>query len=197
MAVRAAALARGPRQSKKRNPRGPRKWVPKNASRLPGSDVSSGEGELHEWQLFDAGSDKSEGSDSEGCFEEQDGSALAGLEAKRCLSGTRLSSPTCRSWSSSCTGWTAARTCSGICWQATTWCAMGPFPDCSYIFSGVPHRLGCDLQPSQRSLWRHNSMQKGYHLETRARHWWWDVRASPKTMAFSRDWRRRVAGALS
>ena len=42
----------------------------------------------------------------------------------------------------------------------------GPFQ----IAPGVPHRLGCDLQPSQRSLWRHNSMQKGYHLETRARH---------------------------
>ena len=63
MAVRAAALARGP-QSKKRNPRGPRKRVPKNASRLPGNDVSSGEGELHKWQLFDAGSDKSKGTDS-------------------------------------------------------------------------------------------------------------------------------------
>lgn len=91
MAVRAAALARGPRQSKKRNPRGPRKRVPKNASRLPGSDVSSGEGELHEWQLFDAGSDKSEGSDSEGFFEEQDGSALAGLEANAVSAG-----PGCR-----------------------------------------------------------------------------------------------------
>ena len=83
MAVRAAALARGPRQSKKRNPRGPRKRVPKNASRL------SGEGELHQWQLFDAGSDKSEGSDSEGFFEEQDGSALAGLEANAVSAGPR------------------------------------------------------------------------------------------------------------
>ena len=87
MAVRAAALADGPRQSKKRNPRGPRRRVPKNASRLPDSDVSSGEGELHEWQLFDAGSDKSEGSDSEGFFEEHDGPALAGLKENAVSAG--------------------------------------------------------------------------------------------------------------